>query len=79
MENHQLKFQLDVLTFKLYMLFSYIVGHVPVNVPKKIFINEKIIKKIQNIRFFYMPYRCIGLTSPPPNMFRVNNQIYVIQ
>ena len=34
------------------MLFSYIVGHVPVNFRKKIFINEKIIKKTQNIRYF---------------------------
>ena len=34
------------------MLFSYIVGHVPVNFRKKIFINEKVLKKTQNIRFF---------------------------
>ena len=34
------------------MLFSYIVGHVPVNFRKKILKNEKVIKKIQNLRFF---------------------------
>ena len=35
------------------MLFSYIVGHVPVNFRKKILKNEKVIKKIQNLRFFF--------------------------
>ena len=39
------------------MLFSYIVGHVPVNFRKKILKNEKVIKKIQKYRcFFYTPF-----------------------
>ena len=42
------------------MLFSYIVGHVPVNFRKKILKNEEVINKIQKYRVFYTPYSIVN-------------------